>query len=118
MSYYNGYLVNSIRNLQGQNIERDYKKGKKSNFFKDTKNRVDSIIANVNTPSKNPTNIYNQSIKPSSSSLDYNYPDQKTYLPNNYSYSYGLPSHLSYNKNLSNNVFTTYEDIYDKYYGT
>ena len=52
MSYYNGYLVNSIRNLQDQNIERDYKKGKKSNFFKDTKNRVDSIIASVNTPSK------------------------------------------------------------------
>ena len=34
MSYYNGYLVNNIRNLQDQNIERDYKKGKKVVFLK------------------------------------------------------------------------------------
>ena len=117
MSYYE--LVNNIRNLQGQNIERDYKKGKNTKFFKDDKNRVSSITTSVNTPYKSRTNIYNQSIKPSSSILDYNYLDQKTYLPNNYSYSYGLPSQLSYNKkNLSDSVVTNNEDIYDKYYGT
>ena len=119
MSQYNVYLVNNIRNLQDQNIERDYKKGKKSGFFKDNKNRVDSMTTSVNTPYISPTYIYNQSIKPSSSSLNDNYLDQKTYLPNNYSYSYGLSSQLSYNKkNLSNSVFTTYDDINDKYYGT
>lgn len=118
MSFYSGYLVNNIRNLQGQNIERDNKNHKRekniSKFFKDTQNRVDSIS---NVPYKYPTSIYSQSIKPSSSSLGYNYADKKNYLQNNYSYSYGLPSSLTYNKNLSNSVFTTYEDISDKYYG-
>ena len=108
-------LISNFKNIQEQNYKKE-----KNKFFKDSKNRVDSITGLY----KNKSDLYGSDLYGASSSyrmtpVDYSSIkkfDNYHYSNNNndnYNYNY---SQFSNSKNLSNSINPYSKDISDKYY--